>query len=36
MFYVAAAMLYLLLSQVSILIFGRIEQWQRRGMAKVA
>ena len=36
MFYVAAALLYLALSQVSILIFSWIEQRQRRGIARVA
>ena len=36
MFYCAAALLYLLLSQVSILIFSTIERRQRRGMAKLA
>ena len=36
MFYCAAALLYLCLSQVSILIFSFIERRQRRGIAKVA
>lgn len=35
-FYVAAALLYLALSQVSILIFSWIEKRQRRGIARVA
>jgi polar amino acid transport system permease protein len=36
MFYMAAALLYLILSQVSIQIFHVIERRQRRGMAKYA
>jgi len=36
MFYCAASLLYLLLSQVSILIFSWIERWQRRGIARAA
>lgn len=36
LFYVAAALLYLMLSQVSIVIFSLIERRQRRGIARVA
>jgi polar amino acid transport system permease protein len=36
LFYVAAALLYLLLTQVSLQVFRLIERRQRRGQAKVA